>query len=252
MAQTFEQYINGTADSFDFTYGLGGSTQTLSYYQDTSPKARLQKLKERIQEGKAQNIESKGKLIESKGKLHEAQAKRIEAQLAETRKKKQGSFVKGISKLVGVTPRLRQTLTSSFSGFTGGSSQSNSNRPVGRPRGNYKNPAGVPAQVWYKIQRQQRRLAQVRAEQIAIARQQELAKQGISPNLVRNIQMQRQMQPVQQMPQQVPQPTVAQPQVQQNMPQRSIWNRQGFQDTEVDILGNVRQVTRGRPESFWN
>jgi len=117
-----------------------------------------------------------------------------------------------------------------------------SSRGVGRPRGVYKNPANVPAAVWYKIQRQQRRLAQIRSQQISDAQIQAMARRGVPPQIAQQIQQQR-MSPQPQQPQQPIQPQ--QPQ------QRSIWNRQGWVESDWGLFGR-RQVVRGRPESFWN
>jgi len=128
---------------------------------------------------------------------------------------------------------------------------------VGRPKGQFKNPVGVPAQVWYKIQRQQRRLAQIQAERIQQARFQALAQRGISPQQAQIMQQQRlqaQIQAQQNQPQ-----TQVQPPQQMSRDGRimsserpSIWNRQGTISEEVDLMGNIKQKIYGRPESFWN
>jgi hypothetical protein len=140
--------------------------------------------------------------------------------------------------------------------FAGVQPKGKGNRNVGRPASVFKHISQltgkpVPAQIYNKEMRFIRRRQNDLATQRLLAMQQQMARQGITPQQAQQIQLQRQLQARQIPMQQV----IARPMPpnQGNQPQNpSIWNRQGYIDTEVDILGNKRQVVRGRPESFWN
>lgn len=148
---------------------------------------------------------------------------------------------------------------------------------VGRPRGIYRNPAGVPAKQWYKIIRARRRAAQIAAEERVARYQQALMKRGLSPEITQRLTEQAQMRQLQQVQAEMPQEiTSRMPQIQAQTPQESnIWQRQvqipvqpqengrfnsiwrGRQVApaiveEVDILGNRVLRPISRPESFWN
>jgi len=233
---------------------------------------RLQRLQTgaRFQEAQAKTKASEATLATAKAKLAEYKTKRIEASASkqlskqirkqEQRKAKQGNVVKQISGLYSPSKQFRTNLINQFSGFTGGTqSTSQSNRSVGRPKGVYRNTYNVPAQQYYKIQRQQKRLAQMRAEQIQQARLQALAQRGINPQQAQMIEQNRlqQMQQAQQMPNQPRQ----MPQVQQNIPQagqvqgstqQSIWRNNSYLAQEVGVDGRLKTVVRGSALSFWN
>ena len=126
------------------------------------------------------------------------------------------------------------------------SSQGNKTGKVGRPRGifQWRSPISgkpIPATQYYKELRFVKRYQENLAKQRLIAYQQELAKRGINPQQAQQIQMQRAQQP--QQPQQPIQPQ--QPQ------QRSIWNRQGWVESDWGLFGR-RQVVRGTPQAMWN
>ncbi len=129
-------------------------------------------------------------------------------------------------------PELRQVVHKGETGYK---------RPVGRPRGLYKNPANVPAQQWYKIQRNMRRQAALRAQQYAM--QMMMRRTPPQPPMqyrqpVQYRQMRMPPQPYPQQPQQIPQPP-------------SIWNRRGYITTDWGLFGR-RVVVRGTPQSMWN
>jgi len=151
--------------------------------------------------------------------------------------------------------RIKANTSRVITSLFGQTNQTRQTGKVGRPPGRYKNPAGVPAQVWYKIQRQQKRLATIQAEQIQAQRLKALAQRGISPQQVQQIEIQRQMQ-MQQTQQIQPQPQQVQqiPQAGRVMPTTNrprIWRDNSYQDQDWTAFG-VKTVERGTPRSFWN
>ena len=109
------------------------------------------------------------------------------------------------------------------------------------------------------VRRRQSDIATQRQLQI----QQQMARQGVTPQQAQMIELQRQLQ-ARQMPTQqriMPQ-NPQQPQIQTQEPQagriqppqaRTIWNRSGggvF--VEPDLMGNMKPKVYGRPESFFN
>lgn len=165
--------------------------------------------------------------------------------------------IKPLSKGRVASKQFSATLIRAFGGRT---QQTQGKGKVGRPPQMYKNIYNVPAKQYYKILRQQRRLATMRAEQIAMSRQaqiqQQLARQGITPEQAQLMQQQRlqaQIQASNMQPQQIPNqmPQNIQP-IQNQQMQRPIWRDTSYVDTEVDIMGNRRQVLRGHEKSFWN
>ncbi len=148
-------------------------------------------------------------------------------------------------------------------GATGSRGTSKGSGRVGRPARVYKNPANVPAQQWYKIQRQMRRQAQMKAEQFSMQRQMDLARRGITQQQIQQQIQQPQTQQFQQQVQQMPIQQIQQPypqqmpiqNIEQNQPLQqppSIWARRGVMGQERDILGNIKQKVYGLPESFFN
>lgn len=162
----------------------------------------------------------------------------------------------------------------------------------GRPRGEFKhrspfNGQPLPATEYYKQVREFRRVQQQTANQIDSQQIQNLARRGIPPQQaqqiinnqqLRSVGINPQPQPPQLTPEQiqflkrsqppqfqrprfVPQPNIQrQPVPLQRLPNGTvvpqgnpIWRwRRGTVDTEVDLMGNRRQVLRGSPQSFFN
>lgn len=168
---------------------------------------------------------------------------------------------------------LPSNLMKMYGGATGGASQqSQGQRPVGRPRGEFKHRSPftgkpIPAQVYNKQIRQFRRVQEQQANQIDRQQISQLAKRGIPPEQAMQIVNARQMQSVQQ-PQlsqeQIRQLMIQKIQEQNQIPQqmrepiqsqavRPIWRRQGTIRYERDIFGNIKVVEGGNnPKNFWN
>jgi len=166
------------------------------------------------------------------------------------------------------------------------SSQSQSNRPVGRPRAVFKHrdPATgkpIPATLYYKRVKEFKRLAQQRARQEDLQAVQQLARKGIPPQQaqqivdqrqlqsvgvrqvtqqdiinerLRQIQSQERVQQIQAQPRQnsfnprtyIP---IGQPVAPQN---QTIWGgRRGMVTKDAGLFG-PREIVVGLPESFWN
>jgi hypothetical protein len=167
--------------------------------------------------------------------------------------------IENVKKIMPQESRASTGVQSAFlKAFGGGSSRSSqgSNRPVGRPRGVFRHTSpitgkAIPATVYYKELRNIRRQQSNLAQQRQLAYQQAMARRGIQPQQVQAQMPQQQViaRPMPQQQQIQPQRMPIQPIQQQP---RSIWNRQGYVAQEVDAFGRVRQVVRGRPESFWN
>jgi hypothetical protein len=190
---------------------------------------------------------------------------------------------KSVNKAINKTPisykrQLSSNLMKSFSGGSQSSGQSRGTGKVGRPRGilKWKSPfSGQPvnAPQYYKELRAIRRIQNQKAQQIQIQQNEALARRGLTPQQLQQLNIQRQLQtqqiqaqrqmPQRIMPQNMPQQNISQPmppnqQIQQQAgqvrpsTQPSIWNRQGYIAEERDSLGNIKQRVFGRPESFWN
>lgn len=139
------------------------------------------------------------------------------------------------------------------------SKTSTGNRGVGRPRGVFRHTSPItgkpiPAAIYYKELRAVRRHQSNLAQQRQLAIQQNMARQGITPQQAQQIELIRQLQ-ARQMPvqQAISRPMPSQAQIQaQEMPQRSIWNRGQGQIVQDAGLFGRRLIRTGVPESFWN
>jgi len=215
---------------------------------------------QKMQEAKLRKAEAKAKQEENKyekGKIHnETQRIRNQKQLRVQNKHRE-NLVKKVAKVFGYKKTLSSNLMKEFT--PGQQTQRQSH--AGRPQGNLKHISpitGKPifAQQYYKEMRFVRRQNEVLADKSNQQRNIQMARQGIPPQQINQINMQRQMMQ-QQMSQRPNQPMNNQiqqltPQNQETLQRQSIWNRQGYISQEPDIMGNMKQKIYGRPESFFN
>jgi len=195
---------------------------------------------------------------------------RLEAQKLKSRKdarKARGKTFEKITQAYGYKPKLSQTLM----GFANANNMPK--QSAGRPAKVFKHTSPlsgkpVPAEVYYAHMRQ---FKNIQARRVEDAKEQQIrayAKKGIPPSQIQQIQERIRQQKLLEQIQAQRQP---QPQVQQNqyptqqrqaeqLPEGTVvdrstrvWKfRRGTVDTQVDIMGNRKQVLRGTPESFWN
>ena len=166
--------------------------------------------------------------------------------------------------------RLSTGLVRSFSGQGQRQSQSQGQRPVGRPRGDYKHRdpktgQPIPATEYYKRIKEVKREAGQMARMNRIQQIQELGKRGIPPSQAAQIvdsrteqriqtKLQPQVQQVQTRPQvqqvqQVQQrPNMMASRVPRNIPRYG--ERRVF--IEADLFGNPREKVSNDETSFWN
>lgn len=165
-----------------------------------------------------------------------------------------GKAITQSSKMYKYNKKLSDTLLNYSNAFGGQQTQKQS---VGRPKGVMKwispiTKRPVPAQQYYKDLRLFNKLQEQRAAQIQQAKQQELAKRGITPQMLQQMEQARQLREQQVIQQQ---PQIKQIQ-QNNYPSnavRPIWRRYNQVRVETDIMGNKREVLVGNdPRNFWN
>jgi hypothetical protein len=183
-----------------------------------------------------------------------------------------GRGVSSVSRALGGRP-TKQVSTNLLRTFSGQQTRQaeQGQRPVGRPRGDYKHRdpktgQPIPATEFYKRVKELRRQAQQKANISQIQQVQELARRGIPPSRATEIVDTRKEQMIQtklQPPQQdYPEEVYAQPmqpqvpvrrnfmgsQVPRNIPRYG--QRRTF--VEADIFGNPRVKVSGDETSFWN
>jgi hypothetical protein len=179
--------------------------------------------------------------------------------MVKTISKQKDTVFKRVASAYKPTSKLSSGLIKQYTQSGSGSSGA-----VGRPKGVMKhrspfNGQPIPAPLFYKQMRAYKRLQAQQADKVQQIKQNQYARQGVAPNQIRQVQMQRlqQMRQVQpqftrQVPQQLRQPQQLQQGqvVNQGTP---VWKwRKGIVDTDVDIMGNRRQIIRQGKESFWN
>ena len=177
---------------------------------------------------------------------------------------------------------LPTNLQRTFGGVWGGQQQAKTqgDRPVGRPRGEYKHRSPftgqpIPATEYYKQVRDYRRIQQQRATQIAnkvdTQQVQQLAKQGIPPEQAKQIVDTRQIRRVIQQPQAPQQPQNIQnlpPEIQRQIIQQQMQQRNNPYASQVprniprygrrgefiegDLFGRPKIKIYGDEKSFWN
>ena len=217
---------------------------------------KYKQLKERLAQARAVKEENNAERVKVK---NETQRVKNQERLNRLNKQKakSGNIVKKLSKVVGYKKELASNLTKDFMS----QSQSGGTKRVGRPQGyrTHTSPFSgkpIPATQFYKEMRLFRRQQQVLGERINEQRLQNAARQGVTPQQLQQINMQRQM-----MQQQIQQnPNMQMPQNNQNVPIRpqiqnqSIWNRRN-QPPQVmrdwDLFG-TKIVERGSVHAMWN
>lgn len=169
-----------------------------------------------------------------------------------------GKAISNISKAYGYDKKLSNTLLGYSNAFGGQQTQQKS---VGRPKGvmKWRSPMTgkpVPAQQYYKDLRLFKRIQEQRAAQAQQIKQAELAKRGITPEMLQQIEQAKQIRE-----QQIQQTQVQTQQVNQvnQLPNgviiprgTQVWKyRRGITGQEGGLFGPVKKVY-GLPESFWN
>lgn len=174
--------------------------------------------------------------------------------------KKKNTFNK-VSEAYSYNKKLSNTLESYSNAFGG---QQTQQKRVGRPKGvmKWRSPMTgkpVPAQQYYKDLRLFKRIQEQRAAQAQQIKQAELAKRGITPEMLQQIEQAKQIR--EQQMQQMQQTQVQTQQVNQanQLPNgvviprgTQVWKyRRGITGQEGGLFGPVKKVY-GLPESFWN
>jgi exonuclease VII large subunit len=179
-----------------------------------------------------------------------------------------GKAFENIKDAVTIKPQASKNLLGYSNAFNAqtafsGGPQSQSHSGPGRPRNSLKwrspfNGQPIAATEYYKQVRAYRRI-QTNKAQVQPQNNPQIQQMVQNRMMQQNVQ---QMQPQQnQLPQSIqPVQSINQNQDINQMPNgivipkgTDVWRwRRGIVDTQVDILGNKKQVLRGIPESFWN
>jgi len=209
----------------------------------TAERARKARLAEgrRLVKERTREIKAKEKLVRTRLKVKQ------------DARKNRGKTFKKIANTVKYRKTLSSNLHRQFGGAFGGrssSNQSSGDRPVGRPRGDYKHRSPfdgkpIPATVYYKQLRDFKRMQIQRANQIDQKQVAQLARKGVPPEQAKQIVDTRQLRSVGVQPSQNNQVQMQPQRINPNLPpeiQRQILMNQLRQQNQ--------QVQTQRPNPF--